>query len=123
MTTEIEKALWQDYKDVSDLINGLDVKDNGEAYINAQETKDKIRQEIIKVEQIKLESENQKLQISSDSRKDTFRNVISIATFGITTALSAWTICKTFKFDETGTVTSTLGKGMLNGVIPKLLKR
>ena len=99
------------------------LKTIGEAYANAQETKDKIRNELIKLEQIKQEENNNDIQTKSEFRKDLIHNLISIGTFGITTALSAWTIIKTFKFDETGTVTSTLGRGTLNSVIPKMLKK
>ena len=81
MTTKIEDALWQDYEDINNKIKELDVRNDGNAYANAQETKDKIRQEIIKMEQIKQEGEIQKLQVQSDSKKDLFRNVISIVTF------------------------------------------
>lgn len=120
MENEIEEALWRDYKDASDLIDGLEIGDNVDGYRVAVEDRDKIRNEIIKLEQMKNEKEIQNEQIKSESKKDLIKNVLSIVTFGVTTGVSIYTILKTFKFDQTSTVTSTLGRNALNGVIPKL---
>lgn len=119
MENKIEEALWQDYKNASDLINGLDIK-NVESYRIATEDRDKIRNELIKLEQMKNEKNTQNEQLKSDSRKDLVKNILSIVTFGVTTSVSIYTIIKTFKFDQVSTVTSTLGRNALNGVIPKL---
>ena len=120
MKNEIEDALWQDYKNASDLINDLNISDNVESYRVATEDRDKIRNELIKLEQMKNEKETQNEQIKSESKKDLIKNVLSIVTFGVTTGVSIYTIIKTFKFDQASTVTSTLGRNALNGVIPKL---
>lgn len=120
MKNKIEEALWQDYKDASELIDGLSVEENVDSYRIAVEDRDKIRNELIKLEQMKNEKENQNEQLKSDSKKDLVRNVLSMITFGVTTGISIFTIVKTFKFDQTSTVTSTLGRNALNGVIPKL---
>ena len=99
MKNKIEDALWQDYEDAGQRIKDLSIKD-GDNYRVALEDRDKIRNELIKLEQMK--------------------NELSVITFGVTTGLSIYTIHRTFKFDETSTVTSTLGRNALNGVIPKL---
>ena len=119
MKNKIEEALWQDYEDAGQRIKDLSIKD-GDNYRVALEDRDKIRNELIKLEQMKNEKENQCEQLKSDSKKDLIRNVLSVITFGVTTGLSIYTIYRTFKFDETSTVTSTLGRNALNGVIPKL---
>lgn len=119
MENKIEEALWQDYEDACELISELSIE-NVDSYRVAVEDRDKIRNELIKLEQMKNEKENQNEQLKSDSKKDLIKNVISMVTFGVTTGLSIYTIFKTFKFDETSTVTSTLGRNALNGVIPKL---
>lgn len=122
MITKIEEALWSDYKDASDLISDLDISKTETCKI-VLEDRDKIRNELIKVEQMKNEKEIQNYQIQTESRKDLIRNTISMITFGITTGVSVYTIVKTFKFDQASTVTSTLGRNVLNGVVPKMLKR
>lgn len=119
MKNKIEEALWQDYNDADELISGLSME-NADSYRIAVEDRDKIRNELIKLEQMKNEKETQNEQLKSESKKDLIRNVLSMVTFGVTTGLSIYTIIRTFKFDQTSTVTSTLGRNALNGVIPKL---
>ena len=120
MENKIEDALWLDYKNAGDLINDLDIQDNVESYRVAMEDRDKIRNELIKLEQMKNEKETQNEQVKSESKKDLIKNILSMVTFGVTTGVSIYTIVKTFKFDQASTVTSTLGRNALNGVIPKL---
>ena len=122
MSTKIEEALWSDYKKTSDLIDGLNIE-NVDSYKIAMEDRDKIRTELIKIEQMKNEERTQIEQQKNDSKKDFIKNTISTITFGITTIVSIYTINKTFKFDQEATVTSTLGRGILNSVIPKFSKR
>ena len=43
--------------------------------------------------------------------------------FGVSTLLSLYAIIRTFNFDQESTVTSTLGRNILNNVVPKLFKK
>ena len=55
-----------------------------------------------------------------DERKDRLvRNGITIASIVIPTAVTIWGTLKSFKFEETGTVTTTIGRGFINKLIPK----
>lgn len=119
---KIEEALWSDYKDVSNLIKGMDTKQT-EIYKTTLEERDKIRNEIIKLKQIHQEKIMSDSKIESENRRDRVRNRITLATFGVTTLVSVYAMLRTFKFDQGSTVTSTLGRGILNGFIPKLPKR
>lgn len=118
---KIKEALWKDYKESGDLINKLDA--GSDAYKAALEERDKLRNELIKLEQIEQEKEMKQTQIESEDKREKIRNGISIGTFAITTGVSIYAIAKTFKFDQVATVTSTLGRNILNGVVPKMLKR
>ena len=57
MSNKIEDALWQDYEDASQRIDELSIE-NVESYRIALEDRDKIRNELIKLEQMKNEKEN-----------------------------------------------------------------
>ena len=118
---KIKEALWTDYNEVSDLIKGLDVK--SDKYKEALEERDRIRNELIKLEQIEQEKDTKLIQIESENKREKIRNGITIGTFVVTTGVSVYAITKTFKFDQVATVTSTLGRNILNGVVPKMLKR
>lgn len=119
--SKIKEALWQDYEAISKTIGELDVK--SDRYETALEERDKLRNELIKLEQINLDREAKLSQIKSEDKREKIRNGITIGTFVVTTGVSVYTIAKTFKFDQVATVTSTLGRNILNGVVPKMLKR
>lgn len=118
---KIEEALWLDYEYAGQWVEGLadDEKTNTDRLRIATEERDKIRNELIKIEQLKSDKEYHDEQNCIESRKELTRNILSMVTFGISTGLTLFTIIKTFKFDQTSTVTSTLGRNILNGVIPK----
>ncbi len=111
------EALWSDYDYVSGQIKSLTVED--EKYEMMLRERDNIRNQLLKLEQIESEKKINDSQIETDLRKDTIRNVISVFTFGVSTIVSICSIAKTFKFDQNSSVTSTLGRNILNGVIPK----
>lgn len=61
-----------------------------------------------------------KSQQMEDERKDRLvRNGIAIAGIVIPTAVTIWGTLKSFKFEETGTVTTIIGRGFINKLIPK----
>lgn len=130
---KIKKTLWSDYDKVSNQIDGVtDV--NNEKYKLLLEERDKVRNELIKLEQTKIEADlkkqqletevkNKEAQIKADDQREAVRNKITIGTFLVTTGISVYAIIRTFKFDETGTVTSTLGRNILTSAMPKMFKR
>jgi len=130
---KIKKTLWNDYDKVSNQIN--DVTDvNNDKYKLLLEERDKVRNELIKLEQTKIEADlkkqqletevkNKEAQIKAEDQRESVRNKITIGTFLVTTGISVYAIIRTFKFDETGTVTSTLGRNILTSAMPKMFKR
>ena len=117
----IKEALWQDYKDANNLIGDLVV--GNEDYDVAIKERDNIRNELIKLEQIEQDTKVKVSHIESENKREKIRNGITIGTFVVSTVVSVCAINKTFKFDQVATVTSTLGRNILNGVVPKIFKR
>lgn len=61
-----------------------------------------------------------KIQQMEDDKKDRrMKNCIAIGGIGIPAALTIWGTLKSLKFEETGTVTTLIGRGFIN----KLLKK
>lgn len=118
---KIKETLWADYEKVSEQIVCLAKEDD--RYELLLEERDKLRNELIKLEQVNIDNNLKKYQMDTENKREKIRNEITIGTFMITTGISLYAIAKTFKFDQTATVTSTLGRGVLNGVIPKMFKR
>lgn len=119
--SKIEETLWKNYEEVNDLIDRVDISSK-ECSILFEE-RDKIRNELINIDQFEQEIDVKISQIECDNMKDRIRNGITIGTFVITSGISIYAISKTFKFDQVGTITSTLGRNILSGVVPKLGKK
>ena len=61
-----------------------------------------------------------KLQQAEDERKDRkLKNGISVAGIVIPIVVTIWGTLKTLKFEETGTVTTIMGRGFIQKLLPK----
>lgn len=118
---KIEEALWKDYYAAEKLIESWEV--GSENYKEAVKERDNIRNELLKLEQINKEANIKAMQIKSDKWQEKMRISSSLLTFGANLIVIIWGTRKTFKFDEVATVTSTMGRGILSGVSPKLFRR
>ena len=121
MNNNIQEALWKDYNDLGEILNVI--KEDDERKSNILEERDKIRNELIKFELGKNEIEVKRDEIKSENERDRKQNIINISMFGVSTLLSLYAIIRTFNFDQESTVTSTLGRNILNNVVPKLFKK
>ncbi len=118
--SKIEETLWSNYENVNELIEKSEV--NSDGYKLLLEERDKIRNELINVDQFDQEIDIKISQIECDNMRERIRNGINIGFFIINTTISVYAISKTFKFDQVATITSTLGRNILNGVVPKMGK-
>lgn len=116
----LKEKLWSDYKDAHDILGGLNVGSNEYNAINNEV--ERIRNELLKLEQIENEKNLKILEIENENKREKIKNIINITMFTVSSIISLITINKTFKFDQEATITSTLGKNILNGVIPKFFK-
>ncbi len=58
-------------------------------------------------------------QIANEKNDQIFKNGIAIANIVIPSLITIWGTFKTLKFEETGTVTTLMGRGFVNKLIPK----
>ena len=113
----IKEALWEDYEETKKLLEDLEPGTDEYKMVSAEV--DNIRKELIDVGKTDTESDIKKTQIEEETKRDKTKNRITIGTFTVTTGLSLYALLRTFKFDETDTVTSTLGRNILNSFLPK----
>lgn len=113
----IKEALWEDYEETKKLLEDLEPGTDEYKMVSAEV--DNIRKELIDVGKTDIESDIKKTQIEEDTKREKTKNCITIGTFTVTTGLSLYALLRTFKFDETDTVTSTLGRNILNSFLPK----
>jgi hypothetical protein len=121
MKNSIEEALWKDYNDLGDIIKV--VSDGDERKNVLLEERDKIRNEIIKYVQSKNETDVKKEEILAENKRERNRNRALYITNGATFILSLYAIYRTFVFDQDSTMTSTLGRNIMNAFIPKIGKK
>lgn len=119
---DTSKLLQEDYDRVSDLIKvTTDVTDK--SYEVLLEERDKIRNEMIKLNQIDSDVEIKKIQMKEENKRDIKRNLITLGTFAVTTSISLYAFRKSLKFDETSTLTSTVGKNVVSETVLKMFRK
>lgn len=72
-----------------------------------------------KRENAEFEREMKAKQMEDEKKDRKIKNYITIAGIAVPTLVTIWGTLKTFKFEETGTVTSMLGRGFINKLLPK----
>lgn len=65
------------------------------------------------------DSEFKQQQMEEEKKDRLIRNCISAAGVVIPSLLTIWGTVKTFKFEEEGTITSSIGRGFINKLLPK----
>lgn len=117
--------------EVVDQLEGLrDLTLGTEEYKTTVDNIVKLTDRVIDIE--KLESENDekaasreiendfRLKQMDEDRKDRWmRNGITVASIVIPTIVTIWGTFKTLKFEETGTITTSMGRGFVNKLLPK----
>lgn len=68
---------------------------------------------------VQLEKEQKELELKNEKRDRIVRNTLTGAGLAITTGLSVWGTLKSLKFEETGSVTTLIGRGWLGKLLPK----
>ena len=58
-------------------------------------------------------------QMAAEKKDRRIQHSLTIVSLGTNVVLVVWGVYKTFKFEETGTVTSPLGRGFINMILPK----
>lgn len=116
MENNIENALWKDYNDLGDIMKVIG--ESSEQKNDILDERDRIRQELIRLEQSKNEIKVKRDEIDAENKREKVRNRITMITFGVSTGLSLYAIIMTFYFDRDRTITSTLGRNILNSVLP-----
>lgn len=131
MTEEIKDKLDEE---IQSLLEDLSNFDSGsEDYKHVLDDVTKLIDKRNDIDKIELEIDKQRLNEVLESRKskneeelnvynkkqDIIKHAISIGSIVIPVFLTVWGTYKTLKFEETGTVTTIMGRGFVNKLIPK----
>ena len=67
----------------------------------------------------KIEASLKRAQMEEDRKDRRVKNGIAVGGIVLPLAVTIWGTFKTFRFEETGTVTTMMGRGFINKLIPK----
>lgn len=72
-----------------------------------------------KIENREFENDLKLKQMEEDKKDRWVKNGIAVAGIVIPTAVTIWGTLKSFKFEEEGTITTIMGRGFINKLLPK----
>ena len=131
MTNEIKEKLDEEIQSLLDNLGGLNkgsneyqaVLDDVSKLIDKRNDIDKLDLEQAKY---KLSEKSEEYKVDKDKELNEYNkknqiisHAISIGTIVIPVLVTVWGTYKTLKFEETGTVTTIMGRGFINKLIPK----
>lgn len=112
-----EKLLHEEIRKEFEKLKDMEV--GTEKYKTAIDGLTKLMDRALEIDKINIEHEHNE-KIRADENKDRIaRHVLTALGIAIPTATAIWGTLKSFKFEETGTITTIFGRGWLN----KLLSR
>ena len=72
-----------------------------------------------KVDGREFDESFKKAQAEKEDRDRKIRNGIAIAGIAVPSIITIWGTLKSFKFEQTGTITTIMGRGFVNKLLPK----
>lgn len=73
----------------------------------------------LKQDQQNVDAELRAEQLKDERRDRVVKNVLTGAGIGIPAAITVWGTIKSIKFEETGTITTIMGRGFIQKLLPK----
>lgn len=118
-------------EEIEDELNELGgIKMDSEEYKSAVDGVTKLIDKRIELDKMEMEAkESEKArehekelklaEIAKDKKGDLIRNVMTGVGIAVPAVLTVWGTLKSLKFEEEGTITTTIGRGFINKLLPK----
>lgn len=90
-----------------------------DTYRTAVEGVTKLADRLIEVEKMNVDNQNKQTVMNEDRKDRRVKNVLAAAGIIVPTVVTVWGTFKSFKFEETGTITTIMGRGFINKLLPK----
>ena len=126
--TNIETLLHEEIQDGFDALSKMER--GTEIHKTTVDEVAKLFDKAIEIEKIEIEAKDKaksreieaslkKAQMEEDRKDRRVKNGIALGGIVLPLAVTIWGTFKTFRFEETGTVTTMMGRGFINKLIPK----
>lgn len=79
----------------------------------------KLMDRAIEIDKVNIEHEHNEKARADENKDRIVRHVLTALGIAVPTATAIWGTLKSFKFEETGTVTTIFGRGWLNKLLPR----
>lgn len=120
----IENLLEDEIRQEFDTLSKMDK--GTETYKATVDGVSKLMDRAIEIKKLEIEEDTKvkehdfKLQQSNEDRKDRLvKNILTAAGIVIPTAVTIWGTIKSLRFEQEGTVTTIMGRGFINKLLPK----
>ena len=115
--TNIETLLHEEIQDGFDALSRMER--GTETHKTTVDEVAKLCDKAIEIEKLEIEAKEREKAREEDRKDRRVKNGIAIGGIVLPLAVTIWGTFKTFRFEETGTVTTIMGRGFINKLIPK----
>lgn len=126
--TNIETLLHEEIQDGFDALSRMER--GTETHKTTVDEVAKLFDKAIEIEKLEMEAKERekareieaslkRAQMEEDRKDRRVKNRIAIGGIVLPLAVTIWGTFKTFRFEETGTITTMMGRGFINKLIPK----
>jgi len=115
--TNIETLLHEEIQDGFDALSRMER--GTEMHKTTVDEVAKLFDKAIEIEKLEIEAKEREKAREEDRKDRRVKNGIAIGGIVLPLAVTIWGTFKTLKFEEEGTVTTMMGRGFINKLIPK----
>ena len=115
--TNIETLLHEEIQDGFDALSRMER--GTDTHKTTVDEVAKLFDKAIEIEKLEIEAKEREKAREEDRKDRRVKNGIAIGGIVLPLAVTIWGTFKTFRFEETGTVTTMMGRGFINKLIPK----
>lgn len=116
-SVNIDPQLYEVIKDDFEKLKGNDLGSNEREAALDEITK--LLEKDIEIKKVNIDCEMRKQQIEDEKKDRLIKNLISVAGIVLPIGLTIWGTKVSLKFEEEGTITTIMGRGFINKLLPK----
>lgn len=113
MKTQLDKEI----KQLFDKLSALDPKDK--EYADVEDNLTALMDRRLEIEKLESAEAQAEKQIKEDRKTRLFKNLIDIGSIVLPLAVTVWGARASFKFEEEGTITTSVGRKFMDKLISK----